>query len=733
MSSSGASLPLERREIHSAAVNGVHQTLPALHKAWAQNRVWMAFKPPPLDDTGLAEWTERTAFVLDDLDFLLELDHHAFWSQMVHDSTVQPTLVRILQFLPRSYDLESGRVGCDGRANEMLLEVRRKVFLVFVRLCTCREAPDKFITPEKHGSLIYDNFLVDIPRLMDLCVLFRESSPQILAKMVATVFKNQPRYGADLSDTTRTIVEAMSSVIERTDTTVMQSTCDVNEVSDLVSYAADIMVTVNSFLLTYPPAARTFSKEGFDVKLGAFYNSSIVVLCQYLAKQRQSGLLEESSYSDLRLRLQLCRLSAVSCLRQLIEVNCVEKALAGGKTEGEEGSEAFLSILTNCLGEGLLALDYAHLHPVEEDAEVFAQAGFQLDQTRIQYILDGIRSLLSDTRHGAEMAETKLLEKQVFQSEAVREAEEAAAKAAARDEIKSAPSGPKGKELDDLISQVRDLLPDLGAGFVEACLTYFDYNPERVINSLLEENLPPHLIELDRQTARKVEEQDDVPKRHNVFDGDEFDINCRESVDKTRVHKGKHAMAKVARNANALLDDKKDIKNMKDKFAALSIVSEDVYLSKADAAAANFDAEYDDEYDDTYDDNAIGQEEPDAMDAKEERRPFVLPRALGGGHVTYVKEKDQDQDEEGEDEEAERKRKDHFVRNPAEVREERERRWRDSNRARGGRPPPNRDVVGKPKGQGQDKNVTINRSRKNANKGKHNRAMADKKQSRGMF
>ena len=44
-----------------------------------------------------------------------------------------------------------------------------------------------------------------------------------------------------------------------------------------------------------------------------------------------------------------------------------------------------------------------------------------------------------------------------------------------------------------------------------------------------------------------------------------------------------------------------------------------------------------------------------------------------------------------------------------------------------------RDVVGRAKGQGQDKSVLINRSRKNANKNKHHRAAADRKQARGMF
>ena len=71
-----------------------------------------------------------------------------------------------------------------------------------------------------------------------------------------------------------------------------------------------------------------------------------------------------------------------------------------------------------------------------------------------------------------------------------------------------------------------------------------------------------------------------------------------------------------------------------------SVVTDVVYLSKEDSAAAvgdgGGDAEYDDEYDDTYDDNAIGQEEPDAADADRGGRAFVLPRVLGGGHVRNV-------------------------------------------------------------------------------------------------
>ena len=102
-----------------------------------------------------------------------------------------------------------------------------------------------------------------------------------------------------------------------------------------------------------------------------------------------------------------------------------------------------------------------------------------------------------------------------------------------------------------------------------------------------------------------------------------------------------------------------------------------------------------------------------------------------------------------------------FARNPEEVRQEAERRRQEKmqrrNRHKGGggggggsgppaaggngggggggagAVPPHRDVVGRAKGQGQDKQVLLNRARKNANKGKGHRIGADKKMSKGMF
>lgn len=76
-------------------------------------------------------------------------------------------------------------------------------------------------------------------------------------------------------------------------------------------------------------------------------------------------------------------------------------------------------------------------------------------------------------------------------------------------------------------------------------------------------------------------------------------------------------------------------------------------------------------------------------------------------------------------------KKTNFCEDPALVRERRDALRRGRGGARG------RDVVGRPKGQGQDKNVQQNREKKNVNKSSranHNRkGGAQWKRSRGMF
>ncbi|KAJ1727660.1 hypothetical protein LPJ61_004458 [Coemansia biformis] len=101
------------------------------------------------------------------------------------------------------------------------------------------------------------------------------------------------------------------------------------------------------------------------------------------------------------------------------------------------------------------------------------------------------------------------------------------------------------------VAQVREMIPGLGEGFVRACLAHYNNSTEAVVNALLEDSLPRALAEMDRAaeawtppTASEDEAEpapaDDVlGTRRNVFDGDEFDIFRRNTLDWSRVSQGK--------------------------------------------------------------------------------------------------------------------------------------------------------------------------------------------------
>lgn len=162
------------------------------------------------------------------------------------------------------------------------------------------------------------------------------------------------------------------------------------------------------------------------------------------------------------------------------------------------------------------------------------------------------------------------------------------------------------------ITQVQDLFPDLGAGFISKCLEEYGEDVELVVANLLGETLPPHLATADRteplyvaiiphfpnksltlsrsSLPSKREHAEmaphstppQLPTRRNVFDDDDFD---RLAMDVSKVSFGKNP----TKNADELLRDKSNAPN---KAAILS-------------ALAAFDSD-DDERDDTYDADDVG-------------------------------------------------------------------------------------------------------------------------------
>ncbi|KAL8735531.1 MAG: hypothetical protein Q9166_000699 [cf. Caloplaca sp. 2 TL-2023] len=163
-----------------------------------------------------------------------------------------------------------------------------------------------------------------------------------------------------------------------------------------------------------------------------------------------------------------------------------------------------------------------------------------------------------------------------------------------------------------LVTQVQDLFPDLGSGFVLKLLDEYGDDIEQVTAHLLEDSLPPPLKSMDRSetvyapaASQSSAELGPIflpqasnpllPSRRNIHDNDALD---RLTISPSQIHRG---LKSTSQTADTVLQDRSSAPN---KAAILS-------------ALAAFDSD-DDERDDTYDAADVGGTVDTAMPGSDE-------------------------------------------------------------------------------------------------------------------
>lgn len=745
-------LPLDQLQItHKDLKTGKLRTSPALHPEQKADRYFVLYKPPPKDNIPalVEEYLERATFVANDLDWLLALPHDKFWCQVIFDETLQKCLDSYLHYVPRKFD---EWVAPAPEVVDMQKRLHRSVFLTFLRMSTHKESKDHFISPSAFGEILYNNFLFDIPKILDLCVLFGKGNSPLLKKMIGNIFTQQPSYYNDLDETMPTILQVFNNILQHSGlqgdgasstpqkleerARLTPSDMPLLELKDIVLYLCDTCTTLWAFLDIFPSACQTFQKHDFCYRLASFYETAIPELESAIKKRR----LEDSKLlGDLWQRLSHSRKKLLEIFHTILNEICLLPVLESSCDSIQGFIEEFLQIFSSLLQEKRFLRDYDALFPVADDVSLLQQASSFLDETRTAYILQAVESAWegADRRKATGAKDPPVAENL---NGVVATAEPVSGLASHPENSEqveclgaAAALGPAvcGVELDSLISQVKDLLPDLGEGFILACLEHYGYDPEQVINNILEERLAPDLSQLDRSLDRQVK-PDPTPlltSRHNVFQNDEFDVFSRDSVDLSRVHKGR----RKGESTRSLVNDKREVVAQRQRYEQYSVVVEEVPLQPGEGLPYRGD-DYEDEYDDTYDGNQVGANDADSDDELISCRPFTIPQVLR----TKVPREGQEEDDEEEDEaEEEAPKPDHFVQDPAVLREKAEARRMAFLARKGYRHDNSTAVAGSPRGHGQSRETTQERRKKEANKStraNHNRrTMADRKRNKGMI
>uniref|UniRef100_A0A147A728 Activating signal cointegrator 1 complex subunit 2 n=1 Tax=Fundulus heteroclitus TaxID=8078 RepID=A0A147A728_FUNHE len=766
-----ARVPLDEQQVTEPGPSGKERTLPALHPDRKEERCFVPYTPPPENGSPaeVEEFLERAKFIAEDLEWLLALPHDKFWCQVVFDESLQRCLDSYLHQAPRGLDLAP--LPLSPAVADVQRAVHRAVFLTFLRMATHKESKDHFFTPAVFGEIIYDNFLFDIPKILDLCVLFGKGNSQLLHKMIENIFTQQPAYYNDLDETLPTILQVFDTILNKCglrcegaaamepmklnaqkQPTAMSM--NLEELADIILYLCDSTTTIHAFLDTFPAACSSFHSHGFLSRLPSFYEA---VVPDFEKAIRRRNFDDKSLQEDLWTRLSHSCRKVVETTHLLLHHTCLQPIL-----EGQENMHTFaeelLQYFTSFLPEKRFLVDYDEQFPLADDISLLQQALPVIDETRTSYLLQGVESAWDSTGrrrpqgHLQSAAASSLSANQGaaggaaassdgFRPQEVDESRGESGELRGAEAMINVPQrGNNGAacpvsspELESLLSCIRDLLPDLGEGFLLACLQEYGYNSELVINNILEDRLAPNLEKLDRAMPRPVKEE--LPavlnSRSNVFDDDEFDVFRRDQVDMSRIWKGR----RKGEDPRELLNDKQHIEEQRARYRTYETVVDEVVVEAGEPAGDAYDLDaYDDEYDDTYDMNQVGANDLDG-DSLLSRRPFTVPQVLRKGTKAEVEE--EQEDDEDEDASQNQVNRDQFVQDPALLRERAEARRAAMQQKKGVRPERAGNVVGRPKGQGQTLETFLDRRKKEANKnrvGNHNRrSMADRKRNKGMI
>ena len=65
---------------------------------------------------------------------------------------------------------------------------------------------EHYLSPEVHGGIVYNHYLFDVPKILDLCVLYGEGNRPLLSKMITNLFESQPKYVEDWCSTIKSLL-----------------------------------------------------------------------------------------------------------------------------------------------------------------------------------------------------------------------------------------------------------------------------------------------------------------------------------------------------------------------------------------------------------------------------------------------------------------------------------------------------------------------------------------------
>lgn len=558
-----------------------------------------------------------------ELSRLLKLNPRDFWKEVASDTSLNDFLESFLKSRSRWYDFPyRGAKGIVAGTIVGEYELSRRVYMVLYRISSSRDPGAKAgdsLSPKDHAVLLQEKRLLDLPKLLDICAIYGHENEDLTRILVVNSVKAQPRIHDDFSavlahflsiahtmyQRCTSSLEVLFSIRDGQDQGSRRLHTDYLEVMDFLN---DAVISMDAFVGAYKQAAIFFSCPVETSYGNAELINTLAQLHDSLLPSLKHGFqllfASESGRHEISADLRTNITVSLKMLSTRI-VNFGWKLLY------------FSYLSDDSFDAGLPFQSATKIFPAQvEDplvrAEILIQTfrevnAFSVDQdgkgkTFLQHmeehykLLDRVDLLLNKGWIIMDDEQHKLLSMSILNYFG--------------GDIKSVshvprhvielPTDEDSAILASKISQIKDLFPNYGKGFLSACLEVYNQNPEEVIQRILEETLHKDLQLLDTSL-------EDIPlskaSSSSVRDkgkGKLLDstITAAPTNILTAVGKQQNASTQVSSSSAVGRYVRKSTTDLPDPQTLDSRGDKDV----AKTAALASQLEYDDEYDDSFDD-----------------------------------------------------------------------------------------------------------------------------------
>ncbi|CAH8349705.1 unnamed protein product [Eruca vesicaria subsp. sativa] len=552
---------------------------------------------------------------------LLKLNPRLFWREVASDASLHEFLDSFLQFRSRWYDFPfHGVKGIVAGVIVGEVELCRRVFMVLFRISSNRDpgarAADS-LTQKDHEVLLQEKKLLDLPKLLDICAIYGHENPELTKSLIENAVKSQ----VGIPDNLKTMLshflgilhtmhrrctsslETLFSTANSEDHGSKQLHSDLLEVMDFIN---DGVVSLDAFTSAYSAAALILAcpvetSYGRDELL-----SSLVRLHDSLFPSFHRGFQvlfkdgDHDSLSEISTSLNMLSTRIGSLCWKILDICYLSSDLLDQESSIPAVTKMFPSRVEDPMVRAdILIQTFREISGLSEQSLESKNRLLQKIEKTYR-ITDRLRSLQNAGWISMEDEQLQYLSMIMSYSGGTIS-------------VKEAPllltDGRNTTELMDenaivmqsKISQIKDIFPEYGNGFLAACLEAYNQNPEEVIQRILEGTLHEDLQRLDTssetmpqpKSAPALGSKDKGKGKLIDSDTSSSGIYTEQPITRPSLPASSASSAAVGRFVRKPKDD---------DTPSYKILDARKESDRERNAALLAQYEYDDEYDDSFDD-----------------------------------------------------------------------------------------------------------------------------------